>query len=187
VIRRLHSSKAPELSCNSYVAITSASKNIARVTSVALMIPLKTFSMMMLGLAVLVVTGCAGGVGPATVAPTVDVTGTWAGTWVGTDPALGSGAIEMTLKQTESEYTGNLLMTFISIGHSTVGGTPRGPTQGVVSGNQVRVIGPSTGPSNLTGSLTVQGDSMTGTVQFRLFSSHEHGTYVANVTLTRQK
>jgi len=43
---------------------------------------LKTFSMMMLGLVMLVVTGCAGGVGPATDAPTVDVTGKWAGTWV---------------------------------------------------------------------------------------------------------
>ena len=143
---------------------------------------MKTFSTMMVGLVMLVVTGCAGGVGPATVAPTVDVTGKWAGTWVGTEPAIGRGAIDMTLKQTGSEYTGNILMTHITVGQSTVGGTPSGPTQGVVSGNQVRVIG----PSNLTGSLTVQGDSMTGTVQLRLVGGHEHGVYVANVTLTRQ-
>ena len=74
-------------------------------------------------------------------------------------------------------------MTHYSVGRGTVGGPPRGLTPGVVSGNQVRVIG----PGNLTGSLTVQGDSMTGTVQFRLSTSHEHGVYVANVTLTRQK
>ena len=144
---------------------------------------MKTFSMMMLVLVILVVNGCAGGVGPATVAPTVDVTGKWAGTWAGTDLAVGTGPIEMTLKQTGSEYTGNLFMTGFSTGFYQVGGVPYGPTQGVVSGNQVRVIA----PSNLTGSLTVQGDSMTGTVQFRLLNSHEHGVYVANVTLTRQK
>lgn len=39
MIRRLYSSKS--LSCNSYVAITSASKKIALVTSVAVMIPPK--------------------------------------------------------------------------------------------------------------------------------------------------
>jgi hypothetical protein len=143
---------------------------------------MKTFSMMMLVLVMLVVNGCAGGVEPATVAPTVDVTGTWAGTWVGTELAVGTGPIEMTLKQTVSEYTGNLFMTSYSIGPLTVGAHPRGLTQGVVSGNQVRVIG----PGNLTGSLTVQGDSMTGTVQFRLAGGHEHGMYVANVTLTRE-
>ena len=144
---------------------------------------MKTFSTMMVGLVMLVVAGCAGEVGLRTVAATVDVTGTWAGTWVGTDLAVGTGPIEMTLKQTGSEYSGNLFMTSYSIGPLTVGGHPSGPTQGVVSGNQVRVIA----PSNLTGSLTVQGDSMTGTVQFRLLNSHEHGVYVANVTLTRQK
>jgi len=144
---------------------------------------MKTFSTMMVGLVMLLVAGCAGGVGPTTVAPTVDVTGTWAGTWVGTDLAVGTGPIKVTLKQTGSEYTGNLFMAHDSIGPGTVGGPPFGLTQGAVSGNQVRVIG----PSNLTGSLTVQGDSMTGTVQFRLSTSHEHGVYVANVTLAREK
>ena len=144
---------------------------------------MKTFSTMMVGLVMLLVAGCAGAVGPSTVAPTVDVTGKWAGTWVGTDLALGNGAIAMTLKQTGSEYTGNLLVTGISIGLLTVGGIPSGSTQGVVSGDKVSVIG----PSNMTGSLTVQGDSMTGTMQLRLLNSHEHGVYAANVALTRQK
>jgi len=75
-------------------------------------------------------------------------------------------------------------MTHYSVGRGTVGGPPRGLTQGVVSGNQVRVIG----PGNLTGSLTVQGDSMTGTVQLgRWPGSHDRGVIEANVTLTRQK
>jgi hypothetical protein len=44
----------------------------------------------------------------------------------------------------------------------------------VVSGNQVR----PTRPSSVTGSLTVQGDSMKGNL---------HGLIDANVTLNRQK
>ena len=146
---------------------------------------MKTFSMMMLGLVMLVVTGCAGGVGPATDAPTVDVTGKWAGTWVATTSwaalgytqgGVGSGSIQTTLTQTGSEYTGNLLASTPT--------NPSGPTQGIVSGNQVHVMQ----PSNMTGSLTVQGDSMTGTVQCgRLPGSHDRGVFEANVTLTRQK
>ena len=128
---------------------------------------MRKLSMTMVSLVVFAAVGCAGGVGPATVAPTVDVTGKWTGTWVATNPALGSGAIQMTLTQTGSQYTGNLLVT----GTPT---NPSGPTQGVVSGNQVRVMQ----PSNMTGSLTVQGDSMTGNVQ---------GVIAANVNLTRQK
>jgi hypothetical protein len=129
---------------------------------------MKTLSGIMIGLVMLVAAGCAGGgVGPATVAPTVDITGKWVGSWAATNPALGSGTIEMTLKQTGSEYTGNLLVT----GSPT---DPSGATQGIVSGNQVRVMR----PTNLTGSLTVQGDTMKGNVQ---------GVIAANVTLNRQK
>ena len=128
---------------------------------------MNSLSRIMLGIAVLVAAGCASGVGPATVAPTVDVTGKWAGTWVATNPALGSGAINMTLTQTGSEYTGNLTVT----GSPT---DPSGYTRGVVSGNQVRVLQ----PSSFTGSLTVQGDNMSGVLQ---------GVLAANVTLTRQK
>jgi len=151
---------------------------------------MKTFSMMMLGLVMLVVTGCAGGVGPATVAPTVDVTGKWAGTWVLTNTwavlgtqigGVGSGSIQMTLTQTGSEYTGNLLVLGWERG---VVYDPSGPTQGIVSGNQVRVMQ----PSDMTGTLTVQGDSMTGTMQCgRLPNLHDRDVIEANVTLTRQK
>ena len=109
---------------------------------------------MVIGLVLLAITGCAGGFGPATVAPTVDVSGKWAGSWVASNASLGGGSIEMTLKQTGSEYSGNLLVT----GTLT---DPSGYTQGVVSGNEVRILQ----PSSMTGSLTVQGDSMSGNVQ----------------------
>src|SRR5215470_7166159 len=56
---------------------------------------------------VLIAAGCAGGVGPATVAPTVDITGKWVGTWTATRAALGSGSVTMTLKQTGSQYSGD--------------------------------------------------------------------------------
>lgn len=128
---------------------------------------MKTLSRIMIPLVMLVAAGCAGGVGPATVAPTVDVSGKWVGSWVATNPALGSGAIEMTLKQTGSQYSGNVLVT----------GAPRdpsGPTEGIVSGAEVRIMR----PTGLTGSLTVQGDTMKGNL---------HGAMDANATLTRQK
>ena len=128
---------------------------------------MKSLSGMLVVLVMLGAAGCAGGIGPATVAPTVDITGRWTGTWVATNPALGNGVIEMTLKQTGSQYSGNLLVT----GTAT---DPSGFTQGVVSGNQVRV----TQPANLTGSLTAQGDTMSG----NLF-----GVVDANVSLKRQK
>ena len=146
---------------------------------------MKTFSMMMLGLVMLVVTGCAGGVGPPTVAPTVDITGRWVGRFVcvnslGPSAAVGrlprSGTIQMTLTQTGSQYSGNLLVP----GDPTASG----PTQGVVSGNQVRVLQ----PTSLTGSLTVQGDTMSGELAVgwwsNVFGSTEQ--YVIVATLTRR-
>ena len=117
-------------------------------------------------LVVLAAAGCAG-VGPATLAPTVDVTGKWVGTWVALNQTQGSGSIEMTVKQTGSEYSGNLLIT----GTAT---DPSGFTRGIVSGNELRVMQ----PTSVTGSLTVQGDSMAGIIA---------GVVAANVSLKRQK
>ena|SRR6266403_5938453 len=128
---------------------------------------MKTLSGIMMALVMLVAAGCAGGVGPATVAPTVDITGKWVGSWVATNPALGSGVVEMTVTQNGSQYSGRLLVT----GAPT---DPTGPTDGVVSGNEVRMMR----PGNFTGYLTVQGDTMKGNV---------NGVIDANVTLNRQK
>ena len=142
---------------------------------------MKKLSCMLLGLAVLAVAGCAGEIGP----PTVDITGQWVGRWVaktygGPSAAVGrnpgSGTIQMTLTQTGSQYSGNLLVT----------GTPTtsGPTQGVVSGNQVRVLQ----PTSLTGSFTVQGDNMSGELVGEWWSHVYGSTYqaVLAATLTRR-
>jgi len=118
-------------------------------------------------LVMLVTAACAGGVGPATTAPTVDITGKWVGSWVAINQALGNGVIEMTVTQNGSKFSGNLLVT----GTRT---DPTGPIQGTISGNQVQIIQ----PSELIGNLTVQGDTMKGIV---------HGVVDANATLTRQK
>src|SRR5258706_3848825 len=106
---------------------------------------MKTFSGIMMALVMLVAAACAGGVGPATVAPTVDITVKWVGSWVATNPALGSGVVEMTVTQTGSKYSGRLLVT----GAPT---NPPGPTDGIVSGNEVQMMR----PGNFTGNLTVQ-------------------------------
>jgi hypothetical protein len=128
---------------------------------------MKMLSRIMIALVMLGATGCAGSGGPATVAPTVNITGKWAGTWVATSATLGSGLISMTVTQTGSDYAGDLLVT----GTLT---DPSGPTGGIVSGNEVRMAR----PTNLTGSLMVQGDTMKGTL---------YGVVDANVTLNRQK
>ena len=124
-------------------------------------------STIVIGFVMLGVGGCAGGVGPPTITPTVDITGKWVGSWVAMNPAFGSGAIEMTVVQTGSKYSGDLLMT----GTAT---DPSGFTQGIVSGNVVRIEVPPT----LTGNLTVQGDTMSGNL---------YGVVETNATLRRQK
>jgi hypothetical protein len=84
----------------------------------------------------------------------VDISGKWQGTWVSTNqPAGGSGQIEMTVTQTGSKYTGNILVT---------GGRndPSGLTEGFVTGNQVEIAV----PAGMTGRLTVNGDEMSGQI-----------------------
>ena len=145
---------------------------------------MEKLSSMLLGFAVLAAAGCAGEIGPPPVAPTVDITGQWVGRWVaktygGPSAAVGrnpgSGTIQMTLTQTGSQYSGNLLVT----GYPTTSG----PTQGVVSGDQVRVLLPTI----LTGSLTVQGDTMSGHLVLEAWSN-VFGTHRGPIaaTLTRR-
>jgi len=128
---------------------------------------MRTSAVVMIGLVMLAVAGCASSAGQATAPPTVDVTGKWSGTWTATQATLGSGSIQMTLKQTGSQADGNLLIT----GTLT---DPSGYTQGVVSGNELRILQ----PTSVTGRLTVQGDTMSGELQ---------GQVAARVTLQRQK
>jgi len=128
---------------------------------------MRTSAVLMIGVVMLAVAGCAGSASQATAPPTVDVTGKWSGTWTATQATLGSGSIQMTLKQTGSQADGNLLIT----GTLT---DPSGYTQGVVSGNELRILQ----PTSVTGRLTVQGDTMTGQLQLSV---------AANVSLQRQK
>ena len=152
---------------------------------------MKTLSSMLLGLAVLATAGCAGEIGP----PTADITGQWVGRWVavtygGPSAAVGrlpgSGTIQMTLTQTGSQYSGNLLVSGTKPVSVATGGGPAagGPTQGVVSGNQVRVLQ----PTSLTGSFTVQGDTMSGELVGEWWSHVYGSTYrgVIAATLTRR-
>src|SRR5262245_9147145 len=126
---------------------------------------MKTLGVIAIALAALVASGCQS-MGPETAAPTVDTSGKWVGTWVAVSQAQGSGTIEMTIKQTGNKYNGNLVVT------GTVS-DPSGYTEGVVSGDQLRILR----PSNVTGNLTVKGDTMTGVLG---------GVVAANVTLKKQ-
>ena len=97
-----------------------------------------------------IVAGCASTQPP----PTIDISGKWQGTWVSTNqPAGGSGQMEMTVTQTGSKWSGNLLVT---------GGfnDPSGLTEGFVTGNQVEIAV----PAGMTGRLTVIGDQMSGQI-----------------------
>jgi len=65
------------------------------------------------------------------------------------DASMAMGPISMSLKQTGSQYPGTLTMTGELVSRS-------GPTQGVVSGSELRVVE----PNDLTGYLSVQGNEM---------------------------
>lgn len=95
------------------------------------------------------------------------VSGKWQGNWVALNPSQDGGQIQMEVKQTGSRYGGTILVT---------GGRndPTGFTEGFVTGNQVEI----TVPAGMTGSLTVTGDEMSGTLA---------GMSGAKITLRRQK
>jgi hypothetical protein len=125
-----------------------------------------------IALVMVAAAGCAGGGASVSMEPTVDVTGKWVGHWVGTFRGGGvataqQGTIEMTLTQSGSQATGDLRVTGPF--------DPSGPIQVTISGNTARIIQ----PSKLNGTLTVQGDSMSGPVI--------GGVFKADVRLQRQK
>jgi hypothetical protein len=118
---------------------------------------------LVVGVALLGQAGCATTQAP----PTVDVSGKWQGNWVGLVQGEGAGQIQMDIKQTGNRYSGTLLVT----GKSN---DPSGLTEGYVTGNQVEI----TLPAGITGTLTVKGDEMSGTVA---------GISGEKITLRRQK
>ena len=118
---------------------------------------------LVVGGALLGQAGCAATQPP----PTVDVSGKWQGNWVALMPAQDGGQIQMDVKQTGARYSGTILVT---------GGLndPTGLTEGYVTGNQVEI----TVPAGMTGTLTVNGDEMNGSLA---------GMGGAKITLRRQK
>jgi hypothetical protein len=109
--------------------------------------------------------GCAGA-SPPMSPPSVNVTGKWAGTWSFRNPALGGGQVTMDLKQDGAKVTGPMNVS---------GPTSSEPTnfQGTVSGNSITLDA-----AHGSGTLTVNGDDMTGMV---------YGIMPATVSLKRQK
>jgi len=81
------------------------------------------------------------------------VTGSWAGQWAYEQATLGGGQIELQLTQKGANVQGNM----------DISGSPRvvsGAFSGVVQGNQLRILD----PTSITGRLTVQGDTMSGEI-----------------------
>jgi len=99
--------------------------------------------------------------------PSVDVSGKWQGTWVFQNPNLGGGQIMMTLSQTGSKATGNVVVTGAPVDRT-------GSVTVLVSGNEVYLVY----PTGMTGYLTVSGDDMKGQLD---------GMNPGNVVLKRQK
>jgi hypothetical protein len=117
-------------------------------------------------LAGLLAIGGTIGVGAA-VAQTGNVAGKWQGTWVYQNTSLGSGQVVMTLTQSGTKATGNLLVTGTPVDRS-------GAVTALVQGNDVYFVY----PTGVTGYLTVSGDEMKGQLD---------GQNPANVVLKRQK
>jgi len=139
---------------------------------------------LILAIVVLVAVGCASSGPSPDTPPTVDVTGNWVGTWMPVNPSFGIGAIQMTLQQTGAQFTGTLLMT------GGVAGGLNGFTQGLVFGNQVRVMQ----PAGWVGNLAVQGNTMSGMILMSGIPmggiptvGGVAGTSPYSVTLTRQR
>ena len=120
---------------------------------------------LLIGLVALGGTSCAST--PSALAG-VDVGGKWQGPWQYQNASLGGGQVTMTLTQSGSKASGNMVVT----------GTPTVDRTGAVSvlivGNEVHLIY----PTGFTGYLTVSGDEMKGELD---------GMNPANVTLRRQR
>jgi hypothetical protein len=112
---------------------------------------MSTFAKLTIAIVVLVATGCA--TAPQE-SPTVNVTGDWVGEWVCDKATLGSGVVMMKLAQSGSDVTGSAHVTNASINRTT------GGLKGVISGDQFSI------PSyqDMSGSLTVTGDKMAGSM-----------------------
>lgn len=119
---------------------------------------------LLIGLAALAVAVCASASSAQTAA---NISGKWQGTWVFQNASLGGGQIVMTLTQTGSKATGNMVVTGTPIDRS-------GAVSILLSGNDAYLIY----PTGITGYLKVSGDEMKGQLD---------GMNPGNVVLKRQK
>lgn len=83
--------------------------------------------------------------------PSVDVSGTWAGTWSAFEGAGGSGQLRGIFRQDGATLHGDFEVSGPKVNRTYV--------SGMVMGNEIKLFAPS------EGSLVVNGDEMTGTVQ----------------------
>jgi len=120
--------------------------------------------LLLVGLVVLGGAICAGAPSAQT---RPDISGKWQGTWAYKNASLGSGQVTMTLAQTGSKATGNMVVTGAPVDRS-------GAVTILLSGNDVYLVY----PTGFTGYLKVSGDEMKGELD---------GMNPANVVLKRQK
>ena len=91
---------------------------------------------------------------PPPTPPTVDVSGNWIGSWTSFEGAGGSGELRGTFRQDGATLYGNF-----EIRTADVNRINRTYVNGMVVGNEVRLFAPA------EGTLVVNGDEMSGTVQ----------------------
>jgi hypothetical protein len=96
-----------------------------------------------------------------------NVSGKWQGTWAYQNVSLGSGQVVMTLTQTGSKATGDMVVTGTPVPRS-------GAVNVMIRGSEVYIVY----PTGFTGYLKVSGDEMKGQID---------GMNPATVTLKRQK
>ncbi|HXJ83118.1 MAG TPA: hypothetical protein VMS64_31100 [Candidatus Methylomirabilis sp.] len=88
---------------------------------------------------------------PRPVPPTVDVSGNWIGSWTAFEGTGGSGELRGTFRQDGATLYGNFEIRNTQVNRTYV--------NGMVVGNEVRLFAPA------EGTLVVNGDEMSGTVQ----------------------
>ena len=109
-----------------------------------------------IGVALVLTSGCAKTDWIDRTLVTVDVTGRWTGQWFGSPGVGGGGDFIMTLQQTGPKATGNVELTGVADSYNW-----NGLIVGAVKGD---VLSFSNG--RMTGELTVAEDEMSGPVTF---------------------
>ena len=121
--------------------------------------------LIVIGLVALGGASCASG--PTSAPAGVDVTGKWQGAWQYQNASLGGGQVVMTLTQSGSKASGNMVVTGAPVDRT-------GAVSALVTGNELYFVY----PTGITGYLTVSGDEMKGQLD---------GMNPGNVTLRRQR